>query len=172
MAPARHAPARLRTYRQVHDSRMEQFYSSGFVCSDTLVWAAIPGALTLVGEIGCKGNIVIAVEKLIALVDRHGDPDDLDVEVQTVRYAYNASVRGHGNILRHDNIHAHPGHPDSHHRHEFDWSTGEELEGFPRWCGADGWPTLGDFIQEVSDWYWKHRDDLPEPEGVPALERR
>ncbi len=169
MAPAKHGPARLRTYRQVHDSRMEHFYSSGFVCSDTLVWEAVPGALKLTGEIGCKGNLVIGVEKLLVVLDPDGDPEDLNVEVQTVRYAYNAFVRGHGNLLRHDNIHAHPGHPDNHHRHEFDWKTDEELDGFPAWCGAGGWPTLGEFIDEVASWYWTHRAELPEPDGEPEL---
>ena len=148
---------------------MEHFYSSGFVCSDTLTWEAVPGALRLFGEIGCKGNIVISVEKLIALVDPDGDPEDLNVGVQTVRYAYNALIRSHENLLRHDNAHPHPGHPDNHHWHEFDWKTGEELAGFPKWCGVDGWPTLGDFIQQVEAWYWQHRDELPEPDGEPKL---
>ena len=86
------------------------------------------------------------------------------------RYAYNASVRGHGNFLRHDNAHAYPGHPDQHHRQEFDWHTGEELRGFPLWVGTEGgWPTLGDFIEEVCEWYWEHRNELPEPDAEPVL---
>jgi hypothetical protein len=148
---------------------MDHFYLSGFVCSDTLAWEAVPGALILRGEIGCKGDIVIGVFKLIAVVDPDGDLDNFNVEVQTIRYAYNAFVRGAGNLLRHDNAHAQPGHPDSHHRHEFDWQTDQELDGFPRWCGIDGWPTLGDFIEEISVWYWKHREELPRPDSEPIL---
>ena len=48
---------------------MEHFYSGGFVCADTLVWEADASGLKLEGEIGCKGNIVIDVFKLIALVE-------------------------------------------------------------------------------------------------------
>jgi len=148
---------------------MDHFYSGGFVCADTLVWEADASGLKLEGEIACKGNIVIDVFKLIALVEPGADPSDVHVLVQTFRYAYNASVRGHGTFLRHDNAHAYPGHQDQHHRHELDWRTGDELPGFPRWVGTEGWPTLGDFIQEVSDWYWKRRDELPEPDAVPVL---
>ena len=87
MAPASHGPTRLRTYQQVHVSRMQHLYSGGFVCADTLTWTASAGALTLIGEVGCKGNIVIDVWKLLALLDTAGKTDDLEVEVQTVRYA-------------------------------------------------------------------------------------
>ena len=90
---------------------MEQFYSGGFVCSDTLTWAADASGLKLEGEVACKGNIVIDVRKLIAIVEPGAHPEDVNALVQTFRYAYNASVRGHGNLLRHDNAHPHPGHP-------------------------------------------------------------
>ncbi|HEY8205977.1 MAG TPA: hypothetical protein VIG99_00755 [Myxococcaceae bacterium] len=151
---------------------MEHFYAAGFVCADSLTWEADASGVKLAGEIGCKGNIVIHVFKLIALIEPSAHPEDVNVLVQTFRYAYNASVRGHGNFLRHDNAHSYPGHPDQHHRHEFDWRTGEELPGLPHWVGTEGWPTLGDFIQEISDWYWQHRDELPEPEAVPVLDLR
>lgn len=147
---------------------MEQFYSAGFVCADTLEWSADASGLKLEGEVGCKGDIVISVFKLIAIVQ----PDDLNPTVQTFRYAYNASVRGFSNLLRHDNAHPYPGHPDQHHRHEFDWKTGAEASGSPQWVGSAGWPTLGDFIQEVADWYWKHRESLPAPDAVAALDLR
>jgi hypothetical protein len=144
---------------------MEKFYSSGdFVCRDTLTWTAAAGTLTLEGEIACKGNIVIAVWKVLDVLDSSDDP-----EVQTVRYAYNAFVRDCDNIVRHDNVHAHPGHPDQHHRHDFNWRTGAENRGSPRWCGAANWPSLSDFIQVVADWYWAHREELPAPDAVPTL---
>lgn len=143
---------------------MEQFYSTGFVCVDTLAWEAVAGDLKLKGEIGCKGNIVIDVFKLFTV-----GPEDENPFIQTYRYAYNASMRGYNTFLRHDNAHPFPGHPDQHHRHEFDWRTGEETPGSPRWVGVAGWPTLGQFIQEIADWYWKHRESLPAPDGVPTL---
>ncbi len=151
---------------------MDLFYREGFVLSDSLEWEVTPGFITLVGEIGCLGNIVVRVHKILRLVDARSTVDDADCEVQTMRYAYNAFVRGHGNILRHDNIHPHPGHPDSHHRHECEWRRGEEDEGRVVYCGFEGWPTLGEFIQKIADWYWEHREELPEPDGNPSLDLR
>src|SRR6266480_447125 len=104
------------------------------------------GIFTLTGEISCKGNIAIWVSKALHVVAARRT----DVVVQTTRYAYNASVRGHGNVLRHDNIHPHPGHSDHHHRHEFDWRTGKQSA--LMWWGEHRWPTLGEFIEEAEQW--------------------
>lgn len=126
------------------------------------------GLLTIQGEISCLGNIVIKVDKTLAILD-DGTPDP---PVQTILYAYNASVRGRDSFLRHDNAHTYPGHSDEHHRHDFDWKTGENLPGSPLWVGPGGWPTLSEFIEEVRDWFWKHRDELPGPDAYVELGAR
>jgi hypothetical protein len=148
---------------------MDQFRAGGFMGDDTLLFNfEASGFLTIKGEISCRGNILIRVEKnLVVLED--GTPDPL---VQTVDYAYNASVRGHGNILRHDNLHPYPGHQDEHHRHEFDWRTGQHVASSPSWVGTEGWPTLSEFIEEVERWYWEHKDELLEPEKLADLGAR
>jgi hypothetical protein len=55
-----------------------------------------------------------------------------------VDYAYTASVSGYGNIFRYDANHGREGHPDNHHRHDFDWRTGDEVADSPQWKGVDG----------------------------------
>lgn len=149
---------------------MQGFRDRGFVQSDTLEHAFLGGGfIQISGEIACSGRIVLAVNKFMEVLDGEG----LDTRVQTFQYAYNASVRGQGNLLRYDNVHAHPGHPNEHHRHDYDWRTGEELHGSPFWVGEPGWPTLSQFMEEVESWYWEHREELPEPDAfVPEGELR
>lgn len=115
--------------------------------------------LMLFGDIGCAGNIGIHYEKLIEILDESDDP-----LIQTVQYSYNASIRGGHNILRVDNQHAHPGHRDSHHKHVFDITTGDQVAGSPFWLGSGHWPTLGEFVDEVATWYWSNREALAAPD--------
>lgn len=142
---------------------MGQFKDKGFVCRDDLEFVGMPETIGLCGEISCIGNILITVDKTMAVF-----PADDDVEVKTLTYNYNASVRGHGNFLRHDNSHSHTGHPDEYHWHAFDWRTGEALSP-PQHCGEEGWPNLGEFIQMVEEWYWAHREELPCPDECAVL---
>lgn len=139
---------------------MNLLYEKGFIQHDTLQWGASDGSLSLCGEIACLGNIRIKVKKHFSpSVSASGE----DV-VETVDYAYTAIVSGYGNIFRYDANHGREGHPDKHHRHDFDWRTGAELPESPIWIGADNWPTLAKFIDEVHQWYDTHRDELPEPD--------
>ena len=177
MPSDRHGPTRFRTYRDVHENRTEDFVRAGdFVQRHTLRYVGIPGHIIIVGQVACLGNIVLTVEKYLEVLDgRVSGPEvldgDDDAEVQTIIYAYNASVRGHGNLLRYDNTHRWRGHADDHHRHRMDWrNNSRELPGSPEWVGYDRWPHLGDFMQEARDWYWEHRDELPDRDGVPDIE--
>lgn len=140
----RHRPAKLRAYLDTHDGYLASVRKRGFAGADSLTIDQVPGSLIMQGEISCLGGIVITVWKRLELRDE----DPVNPMVVTVSYAYNARVVGHGDIVRDDNA-DHHNHPDRHHRHVFDWSTGEELSGSPRWVGADGWRTLGQFIDEI-----------------------
>jgi hypothetical protein len=144
---------------------MAQAVESGFVSAHTLIFEKLEGLYTLRGEIACLGNIVVTVNKTIEILESDSE-DDI---VQTSGYSYNASVRGAKNFLRNDNAHSHEGHADPHHKHEFDWRTEANQPGSPHWVGEQGWPTLGQFIDAVQDWYWSHREELPEPERFPTL---
>lgn len=167
--PPKHSPTKLSTYYNVHENRMDQFRSSGFIGEDTLAFDFIAANLLRIkGEISCRGDVVIRVEKNLVVID-DGTTDPL---VQTVDYAYNASVRGENSFLRYNNLHVLPGHQDAHHKNFFDWKTEKHLPGSPEWVGVEGWPTLGEFIEEVEHWYWEHKEELPNPESYGALDVR
>ena len=163
---AKHSPARLSTYQETHESRMNGFAAQGFVGEHNLEFTFEgSGVLALDGEISCLGNIVIRVEKYLRVLE-NASPDPL---VQTYSYSYNASVRGSSNVMRYDNWHPHEGHKDSHHKHDFDWQSDEELSYSPRWMGVMGWPTLSEFIEEVMGWYYRRYSELPSPDAYAAL---
>lgn len=167
--PPEHSPTKFSTYFSIHEKRMDGFRLSAFVREDSLEFAfQEAGLLTIKGEISCRGGIVISVYKTLEVVD----DGTTNPPVRTFLYAYNALVRGENSFLRHDNTHSYPGHADEHHRHELDWRTGAELPGSPMWVGPEGWPTLSNFIEEVERWYWKHREELPDPDGYGELNAR
>jgi hypothetical protein len=106
---------------------MEQFRAQNFVGHDNLEFTRYPTRFFLRGQIACKGRIVIAVSKILEILVGDDNPD-----VQTTMYAYNVSLHGAGNLFRYDNQHPeklYEGHADPHHKHEFDWRTGDELPG-------------------------------------------
>lgn len=146
---------------------MAQLRASHFVGADNLRLDAQPSLLLLIGDIGCLGNISITVEKYLATDEASPGEvidGDHDVLVQTIEYSYHACVRGHGMILRYDNNHPWPRHADDHHAHRGNWRDENDDSGQVEWVGVDRWPTLGDVITEVSEWYYSHRDELPNPD--------
>ncbi len=167
--PSKHAPARFSTYFAAHENQMEQLRRAGFVGEDTLIVEAYPATppkrsvLSLLGEISCRGNIIVSVTKILEKVN----DDDDDPLIQTVEYAYHAFVRGGGNIFRYDNMHPRSDHADQHHKHDFAFPTGEESV---EWVGADRWPTLGDVIRKLMAWHSDNYHSLAEPDAFSAPE--
>lgn len=149
---------------------MDAILASAFVAQHNLGYTAYPGHIIICGQMSCLGDIVITVEKLLAVLE--GDPQEapLDTTVQTIMYSYNASVRGHNSFLRYDNCHRHRGHTDDHHRHIMDWKNEREAMGSPEWVGEDGWPHLSQFVDFVDDWYRENGSQLPAPQAIPALD--
>jgi hypothetical protein len=167
---AKHGPNRLHAYLEIHKTVMEQLRDEGFIGEDNLQVEplGVGRYWSMDGQIACLGNIHITVRKTLKVVEPGSDP-----LVQTIEYAYNASVGGHNSFLRFDNAHAneyrHPGHEDEHHCHRLDWRVTDRevnLSHSPEWVGAEKWPTLGEFIRLVSDWYWENRNTLPEPDKM------
>ncbi len=142
---------------------MEQFRLSGFVADDNLKFKELPPILILEGEIACLGRIVVGVSKVLEFIRPH---ENL---VQTVGYSYNVSVRGIGNVFRHDNAHRYEGHVDAHHCHRYDFPRPEEIAGSPFWLGADGRLTLGEVIEEARTWHSEYYQMLVDPEGFVPL---
>lgn len=164
----KHQPSRFGRYQEVHNTVISQFQARSFVGPETLVFDPAAYGILLKGEIGCRGNIVVNVDKFIEILDGSGET----AIVQTRWYSYNVFVRGYYNIFRYDNQDAdylRQGHLDEHHKHHFDWRIGRELHGSPEWIGADKWPTLGNVLEEVEDWYWTHQAELPNPDSYPSV---
>lgn len=145
---------------------MEGLRASGFVDGDNLLTEIGTHTVTITGNIGCLGGIVISVLKTL---DRLGGKGQ-DAIVQTVTYAYNVSIRGQHNIFRYDNLHDIKGYPDRHHKDLYDWRTNKRLLESPEWIGAERWPTLTDVICEARNWYYNHEHELEAPNEFPELE--
>jgi hypothetical protein len=167
----RHGPNRFGSYREIHETVLNKFKDKNLVGPDDLRFRSYGPYIRLDGEIACLGEIVILVDKYLSVLEPAGHDDN--AIVQTSTYAYNVSVRGFGNIFRYDNQHDdfsfRPSHADEHHKHLFNWRTDTQLPNSPIWTGYDKWPTLGEVIEEVEEWYWDHHDELPNPDDYPML---
>lgn len=76
--------------------------------------------------------------------------------VETLDYSYQVLRRVDGeavSLFRYDNS-AHHEQADPHHRHRYD-ANGREILPVEH-VGADGWPTLGEVIEEAFE-FWKSR---------------
>ena len=166
----KHKTIRFSRYQQIHSTVIEQYKARDFIDSETLEFRPAAYGIMLQGEIGCLGNLVIGVEKFLDV----SEPSK-GAMVQTRWYSYNVFVRNRYNVFRYDNQdddYLRQGHQDEHHKHIFDWRTGEESPDSPIWVGFNGWLTLGEVIQEVEDWYWQHRNELPDCDSYPELGTR
>ena len=140
---SKHGPNSWDNYQAVHQRWMKDF--EHFIEEDALTATATNTFVSWHGMRYCVGGIEIKVTK-----DQRADYRSGQLMVETAEYSYHA-LRRIGtrviNLLRYDNAHEHPGHPDAHHRHSYD-AEGDELEP-PTHVGVDGWPTLGEFVREV-----------------------
>jgi len=164
--PPNHQPIPFGRYFDIHSKVMSQFKQTGWVFGETLEFVPLPGqGYILAGEIACRGRIVIRVRKLLRYVDPSNPDDD---RIGTVTYSYNVSVRGVGNIFRYDNAHAHSGHGDEHHRHQFDMNGACHPPA--EWIGVDKWPHLSHVISEARDWHSDNYSTLSDAEGFVPVE--
>ena len=139
-------------YQDSHLRRIQD-YADYFILRDALVATMARAEVRWWGVLYCVDGLEIRVTEGQEVRYRSGQP-----QVQTVEYRYHVLRREDGktiNLFRYDNIHQQPGHPDSHHKHRFD-AQGTETEP-PTHVGADGWPTLGDVIEEAYEWWLRWR---------------
>jgi hypothetical protein len=144
---------------------MQDFSDEGFVTEDGLTFQFTkPDTLLLKGRVRCRNGLFIDVEKFLE-VRRRGDR----TEVRTGTYSYHAGVEGSAarSIFRYDNAHTYvrEGHPDTHHKHTFDYSTWTEKTP-PEWIGEERWPHLSDVLEELRQW-WETTGRHLDP-GQPA----
>lgn len=165
--PAKHGPNRLKSYLETHETRLAQLRRDGFVSSNTITLSEANKQIILNGEIACLGGIVIRVEKALRILEDNG----ANSLIETSWYAYNVSLRGGHNIFRYDNqdedYSFRDGHLDPHHKHIFDWETGDEEDS--KWIGAGNWPKLDEVIVEAQEWYWHHKNQLSAPDSYPDI---
>ena len=137
-------------YLAVHESRLAD-HSGHFILEDHLQYDRTRTQVYWQGFLRCAAGIEIHVRKRQA-VEMHGGR----AWVRTTDYSYQVLRRerdGEVLLFRYDNS-AHHDHPDPHHRHGYD-ANGHEV-GPPVHVGVEGWPTLGEVIEEAFD-LWRGR---------------
>lgn len=146
----KHGPNVLSKYIEIHETVMDRYVRDGFVEFNGVNFESLGAGIILVeGAISCEGGLLCRVEKTLQVVVGGDESDPL---VQTVKYAYNVSLSGYGNLFRYDNVHVHAGHHGPNHRHGFDFGTRAETVTETR---AE-WPTLGEVLEEMRQWHWDH----------------
>ena len=151
----------------IHETWMERLRRDHFIVEDDLTLDAnlVDGSpqILMKGRIRCAGNIFVDVRKTLRVLDK----DEPDPFVQTVAYTYHARVDGVGDILRYCSPHV--DHRRFHHKHAFDTFAGESdthsVDDEPGSCEATSdthWPTLGQVLHEVKDWYFENISELAE----------
>jgi hypothetical protein len=134
---------------------MHRLASEGFVLSDGVEVRAVSGGrFVMAGRIDCQGGIYVDVEKYLRVVDGAGAA----MRVQTEEYSYNAAIPGLGTILRYDSPHA-AEHRPFHHVHRYDvlaWDRHGQVEV----VAEDAWPTLGEVLEELREWYHANLERL------------
>lgn len=102
------------------------------------------------GVLSCHGGIEIHVNH--QLVRDHSN------RVRTAVVSYHAQITEFEvvHIVRYDNAHDYPDHPDAFHKHLFD-AAGKPAG--VEHIGRDNFPTLRQVIDEVFNWWKANRDD-------------
>ena len=141
----KHGPNSWEDYLAVHESRLDDFREH-FILEDRLTHVRTASTVQWDGSLLCAGGMEIHVRKRQAVTLRAGRP-----WVQTVDYSYQVLLRDGAKavqLFRYDNS-AHHDHPDPHHLHRYD-ANGLEIRPVEH-VGADGWPTLGEVIEQAHE---------------------
>ena len=150
----KHGPNRLSNYVDVHETVMEHLLRGGLVISDNLVFTPLRDTILIEGHVDCLGGIKVDVHKALRILVGEG-PDAL---VQTVRYSYNVSIEGRGNVFRYDS--PHETHNKKHHVHRYDVMNRDVVGTVAFTEHESDIPTLGDVIEEAVEWYFENYDAL------------
>lgn len=148
----RHAPNSWEGYLNVHERRIRDL-TPAFIIEDRLPYEKTETVVLWDGELLCRGGIEIHVRKRQRVFPKAGRD-----WVVTAEYSYQV-LRRNGDcvweLFRYDNA-PHHNHPDPHHRHRYNADGEEEVEH----VGVDGWPTLGDVLEEAYA-LWQQEPDAP-----------
>jgi len=137
----------LESYLATHERHLRNW--EHFITSDTLVLGPNDeNGLVIEGRLECQDGLFIDVKKMLELNEHN--------QVRTIAYKYHAGILGEPPrpLFRYDNAHVYvrEGHVDAHHRHRYDHATWQEID-HPEWVGQERWPTLGEVIAELHEWW-------------------
>jgi hypothetical protein len=143
------------SYRAAHEGRLGTLRDH-FILEDRLTFTISPELVYWEGELICADGVEVHVHRWQDVGDKGGQ-----MWVRTKLYAYHVMLRfpqGTVDLFRYDNVGSHTskGWTDAHHRHAFDAMGTETIEHI----GHDGWPTLGDVLDETHD-FWVRRFGAP-----------
>ena len=74
--------------------------------------------------------------------------------VKTTGYSYSAILSGYGSVFRYGS--PHPDHNQFHHVHRYRPLEGDVHGAVSAIDPPDEWPTLGEVMRELSEWYDAH----------------
>ena len=155
MSGGKHGPNRLGAYLDIHSTVMQQFLGDGFVLAEELLFSDLgDGQFLMDGYITCEGGLRIDVSKRLTIVDWVGD----EPRVKTTGYSYSAILSGYGSVFRYDS--PHPDHNQFHHVHRYRILEGDVHGDTSAIEPSDEWPTLGEVMRELSDWYYAHVEQI------------
>jgi hypothetical protein len=153
LAHDQHRATSWESYLGAHIGKLHDF-EDHFLIANELDYELLPEHVHWLGRLRCRGGIEIHVERLQRSFFKKGLR-----WVETVEYKYQVIQRRADQtieLVRYDNQHTQPGHPDAHHRHRFD-EFGVEIEP-PEHVGRGGWPNLGKVLDEAHA-YWRGQDE-------------
>ncbi len=142
----------LEDYLTHHDSHLSNLESIYGIEDRLSIQVDGPYQYRIFGRIDCRDGLFIEVEKFLDIRD--------DGLVCPTYYKYQACLTSGSDVrplFRYDTDHAerpHPGHKDAFHCHHVDGSV--------RWVGIENWPTLGDVVVELHQW-WESTGRLQGP---------
>ena len=144
----RHGWLTYEGYKQIHDTRLANHHFVDHSKLDSLkfeLFLGLDGLLyvSLSGEIHCKDNIVLYVDKVMETrwVGKGR------IQVRGLIYCYNAKITGKCNILRYDNEHEF----GDYHKHTFDIATGKQVARIS--LSRRDFPTLSDILDELASMF-------------------
>ncbi len=148
----RHGWNSWQDYFHAHQNRLDSF--EHFILSNTITIAISDIVISFSGVLHCCGGLEIHVQKTLEVRQVSGRP-----QVRTRKYSYHVQQRVEAagstrirHLFRFDNAHDHPGHPDAHHRHQYQ-DNGIEERMPVQHTGVEGWPTLSEVIEEAYQWW-------------------
>ena len=146
MSADRHGWNALDHYIGIHDAHLNRF--DHFIETNGVTFTvAGPDSIRIAGRFSSVGGVYLDVSKILEINTRN--------QVRTLKYSNHAGITMPvlRSIFRYDNAHRYDraGHADEHHKHVFD-SSGQEAAN-PTWIGRDQWPTLGEVLEELEEWW-------------------